>query len=47
MLFEVECYYAGKTFCVEYYARDYAEAKRLAQRQYPNVTIVGVNAIFG
>lgn len=45
MKFSVECYVSGQIFCVECYARSKQEARRVVERQYPNASIVCVNAV--
>lgn len=45
MKFSVECYVIGKTFCVQCYANNPSDAKRVVQNQYPNAKIVSVNAV--
>ena len=41
----VQLYVAGKLFNEDVYARDYAEARKVALARNPNATVVGVNMI--
>ena len=41
----VRLYVTGKLFNEDVYARDYAEARKVALARNPNATVVGVNAI--
>jgi hypothetical protein len=42
----VTCYVAGRVFTVDCYAANYSDARRVALAQYPNATIISVNAVF-
>ena len=43
---KVKLFVAGKVFNESVYARDYAEAERVALARNPNATVVSVNADF-
>ena len=43
---EVTMYRGGTIFKESYVVRDYQEARKVAKARNPDVTIVGVNAVF-
>ena len=43
---KVQLYVAGKVFNESVYARDYAEAERVALARNPNATVISVTATY-
>lgn len=46
MKHRVTCMVAGKVFHIDCFARNQAEARRVALAQHPNARIMGVTVVF-